>query len=27
VTFPKELFDDPRFTVSETGPFVVVTRN
>ncbi|MFZ2175887.1 MAG: galactan 5-O-arabinofuranosyltransferase [Rhodococcus sp. (in: high G+C Gram-positive bacteria)] len=26
VTFPKELFDDPRFTVSETGPFVVVTR-
>ncbi|WP_192581771.1 galactan 5-O-arabinofuranosyltransferase [Rhodococcus wratislaviensis] len=27
VTFPKELFDDPRFTVSETGPFVVVTRD
>ncbi|WP_346764794.1 galactan 5-O-arabinofuranosyltransferase [Rhodococcus sp. HNM0569] len=27
VTFPKEVFDDPRFTVSDTGPFVVVTRN
>lgn len=27
VTFPKELFDDPRFTVAETGPYVVVTRN
>ncbi|WP_374112236.1 arabinofuranosyltransferase [Rhodococcus sp. CH91] len=27
VTFPKELFDDPRFTVTEVGPFVVVTRN
>ena len=27
VTFPKELFDDPRFTVTEQGPFVVVTRN
>lgn len=26
VTFPKELFDDPRFTVTEAGPFVVVTR-
>jgi len=26
VTFPKELFDDPRFTVTEVGPFVVVTR-
>ncbi|WP_277370749.1 arabinofuranosyltransferase [Rhodococcus rhodochrous] len=25
VTFPKELFDDPRFTVTEVGPFVVVT--
>lgn len=27
VTFPKELFDDPRFTVAETGPYVVITRN
>ncbi len=27
VTFPKELFDDPRFTVTEVGPFVVVTRD
>ncbi|MEU5841294.1 galactan 5-O-arabinofuranosyltransferase [Rhodococcus sp. NPDC047139] len=27
VTFPKELFDDPRFTVTEVGPFVVVTVN
>ncbi len=28
VTFPpKELFDDPRFTVTEQGPFVVVTRS
>ncbi|QBJ98691.1 arabinofuranosyltransferase [Rhodococcus sp. ABRD24] len=27
VTFPKELFDDPRFTVDEVGPFVVVTRS
>ncbi|MFD4369020.1 galactan 5-O-arabinofuranosyltransferase [Rhodococcus sp. NPDC058521] len=27
VTFGKELFDDPRFTVTETGPYVVVTRN
>lgn len=26
VTFPEELFDDPRFTVTEVGPFVVVTR-
>ena len=26
VTFPKALFDDPRFTVTEVGPFVVVTR-
>ncbi|WP_424809774.1 galactan 5-O-arabinofuranosyltransferase [Rhodococcus sp. 27YEA15] len=26
VTFPKELFDDPRFTVTEQGPFVVITR-
>src|SRR5690606_16822803 len=25
VTFPKELFDDPRFAVTEVGPFVVVT--
>lgn len=27
ITFPAELFDDPRFTVDEAGPFVVVTRN
>ncbi|MBM7458660.1 galactan 5-O-arabinofuranosyltransferase [Rhodococcus coprophilus] len=27
VTFPEELFDDPRFTVTEVGPFVVVTRD
>ncbi|MEE2031151.1 galactan 5-O-arabinofuranosyltransferase [Rhodococcus chondri] len=27
VTFPKDLFDDPRFTVTEAGPFVVVTRD
>ncbi|WP_072689409.1 galactan 5-O-arabinofuranosyltransferase [Rhodococcus marinonascens] len=27
VTFSKDLFDDPRFTVSETGPFVVVSRS
>ncbi|MEV0947152.1 galactan 5-O-arabinofuranosyltransferase [Rhodococcus sp. NPDC049939] len=26
VSFSKELFDDPRFTVSEIGPFVVVSR-
>lgn len=26
VTFPKALFDDPRFTVAEVGPFVVVAR-
>ncbi|WP_082899931.1 galactan 5-O-arabinofuranosyltransferase [Rhodococcus phenolicus] len=26
VTFPKALFDDPRFIVTEVGPFVVVTR-
>ncbi|ETT25435.1 Arabinofuranosyltransferase AftA domain-containing protein [Rhodococcus rhodochrous ATCC 21198] len=26
VTYPKSLFDDPRFTISEIGPFVVVTR-
>ncbi|QKT13876.1 galactan 5-O-arabinofuranosyltransferase [Rhodococcus sp. W8901] len=26
VTFPKELFDDPRFTIEEAGPFVVVNR-
>lgn len=27
VTFPAELFDDPRFTVTEVGPFAVVTRD
>ncbi|NMN98582.1 galactan 5-O-arabinofuranosyltransferase [Antrihabitans stalactiti] len=27
VTFPKSLFDDPRFTVSQIGPFALVTRN
>lgn len=27
VTFPEDLFDDPRFTVTEVGPFVVVTRD
>ena len=26
VTFPKSLFDDPRFTVSQIGPFALVTR-
>jgi galactan 5-O-arabinofuranosyltransferase len=26
VTFPKELFDDPRFEVTEVGPFVLVVR-
>ena len=26
VTFPADLFDDPRFTVTEIGPFVLVTR-
>jgi galactan 5-O-arabinofuranosyltransferase len=26
VTFPKELFDDPRFEVTEIGPFVLVVR-
>ncbi|WP_138997868.1 galactan 5-O-arabinofuranosyltransferase [Rhodococcus zopfii] len=26
VTYSKSLFDDPRFTVTEVGPFVVVTR-
>jgi galactan 5-O-arabinofuranosyltransferase len=26
VTFPEELFDDPRFTTTEVGPFVVITR-
>ncbi|MFM1725085.1 galactan 5-O-arabinofuranosyltransferase [Rhodococcus sp. PAM 2766] len=26
VSFPKALFDDPRFTVDEIGPFAVVTR-
>ncbi|QNG21620.1 arabinofuranosyltransferase [Rhodococcus triatomae] len=26
VTFDERLFDGPRFTVTETGPFVVVTR-
>ncbi|MBJ8346233.1 galactan 5-O-arabinofuranosyltransferase [Antrihabitans sp. YC2-6] len=27
VAFPEALFDDPRFTVTEIGPFVLVTRN
>lgn len=26
VTFPENLFDDPRFTITEVGPFAVVTR-
>lgn len=26
VTIPARLFDDPRFTIDETGPFVIVTR-
>ncbi|MFC7450429.1 galactan 5-O-arabinofuranosyltransferase [Rhodococcus daqingensis] len=26
VAFPQTLFDDPRFTTTEVGPFVVVTR-
>ncbi|SDC54642.1 galactan 5-O-arabinofuranosyltransferase [Rhodococcus tukisamuensis] len=26
VTFPEKLFEDPRFSVTEVGPFVVVTR-
>jgi galactan 5-O-arabinofuranosyltransferase len=26
VAFPTMLFDDPRFTTTEVGPFVVVTR-
>ena len=26
MTFPADLFDDPRFTVTEIGPFVLVTR-
>ncbi|WP_430335792.1 galactan 5-O-arabinofuranosyltransferase [Rhodococcus sp. ACT016] len=26
ITFPKKLFDDPRFTLDEAGPFVIVTR-
>ncbi|NLU63883.1 arabinofuranosyltransferase [Rhodococcus sp. HNM0563] len=26
VTFPETLFDDPRFTITEVGPFAVVTR-
>lgn len=26
VEFPRTLFDDPRFTVTEVGPFTVVTR-
>ncbi|PTR19874.1 galactan 5-O-arabinofuranosyltransferase [Rhodococcus sp. OK519] len=26
VAFPKSLFDDPRFTVDEVGPFAIVTR-
>ncbi len=26
VSFPKSLFDDPRFTVDEVGPFAIVTR-
>ncbi|BDH59697.1 arabinofuranosyltransferase [Tsukamurella sp. PLM1] len=26
VTFPEKLFEDPRFVVTETGPFVVVVR-
>ncbi|RVW00121.1 galactan 5-O-arabinofuranosyltransferase [Rhodococcus xishaensis] len=26
VTFPAELFDDPRFTIDDVGPFVIVTR-
>ncbi|SEM46550.1 galactan 5-O-arabinofuranosyltransferase [Rhodococcus maanshanensis] len=26
VTFPEKLFDDPRFTTTEVGPFVIVTR-
>ncbi|WP_137725794.1 galactan 5-O-arabinofuranosyltransferase [Prescottella subtropica] len=26
VTLPAQLFDDPRFTIDEVGPFVVVTR-
>ncbi|MFD4467812.1 galactan 5-O-arabinofuranosyltransferase [Rhodococcus sp. NPDC058505] len=27
VEFPKALFDDPRFTATEVGPFTVVTRH
>ena len=27
VSFDKKLFEDPRFTVTEIGPFVLVTRN
>ncbi|MFC4606091.1 galactan 5-O-arabinofuranosyltransferase [Rhodococcus kronopolitis] len=27
VTFPAKLFEDPRFSVTEVGPFVVVTRH
>ncbi|KAA0025053.1 galactan 5-O-arabinofuranosyltransferase [Antrihabitans cavernicola] len=27
VSFDKKLFDDPRFTVTDIGPFVLVTRN
>lgn len=27
VSFDKTLFDDPRFTVTDIGPFVLVTRN
>ncbi|WP_305095093.1 galactan 5-O-arabinofuranosyltransferase [Prescottella sp. R16] len=26
VTLPAELFDDPRFTIDEVGPFVIATR-
>ncbi|GAB3135472.1 galactan 5-O-arabinofuranosyltransferase [Tsukamurella serpentis] len=26
VTFPEKLFEDPRFAVTETGPFVVIVR-
>ncbi|WEL93183.1 arabinofuranosyltransferase, partial [Tsukamurella tyrosinosolvens] len=26
VVFPEKLFEDPRFAVTETGPFVVIVR-